>query len=67
MLPSQEPAARLNNNKCLWGALQTVSVITDYVFRKHNIATHVSLFVINLYTKCVNVCACMDECMCTCT
>ncbi|XP_025077380.1 uncharacterized protein LOC112554025 isoform X3 [Pomacea canaliculata] len=43
MLPSQEPAARLNNNKCLWGALQTVSVITDYVFRKHNIATHVTV------------------------
>lgn len=33
---------KTRSNDCLWGAMQTVCVITDYIFRSHNIFTNVS-------------------------
>jgi len=37
------PLTKIKSNKCLWGAVQTVRTICEYVFRKNNLFTHVSI------------------------
>ena len=37
------PMTKIKSNKCLWGAVQTVQTICDYVFRKNNLFTYVSV------------------------
>jgi hypothetical protein len=49
MLPNSEeasgnPVTKLKSSKMMWGALQTVQTVCDYIFRKHNLFTFVRLF-----------------------